>query len=86
MHTYYIITALPLATEHRFILEGYHREATGNALAVIPNADKTACIVKVKTTRLPEEIVPAGLVASDVLSDIEEARALLASAPWTVAP
>ncbi len=85
MQTYFIVTSLPLATEHRFILEGYHREATGNALAVIPNADRTACIVKVKTARLPEEIVPSGLIVSDVLSDIDEARALLASAPWSAA-
>lgn len=85
MQTYFIVTPLPLALEHRFVLAGYHRESTGNELAVIPNAAKTACIVKVKTARLPEEIVPSGMVASDVLSDLDEARALLASEPWTAA-
>ena len=84
MPTYYIRTPLPLDDMDRAIFAGHHFEKTGNQLAVVPNAAGTECLVKVNCDcDDPNMILPVDFVPTEIITDIEVARALLNSENWT---
>ena len=83
MPTYFIRANLPIDSGHRIQLAYHHLEKTGNQLSVINNGAGTECLIKVNCDHAIEDVLPAGFVATDVITDIETARALLNSAGWT---
>ena len=83
MPTYFIRTPLPLDDMDRAIFAGHHYEKTGNELAVLRNAAATECLVKVNCDHAIEDVLPVGFTPTEVITDIDVARALLNSAEWT---
>ncbi len=85
MPTYFIRTPLPLDATVRAVFAQHHAEKTGNQLAVMTNVAGTECLVKVTCDHPVGEVLPDGFVPTQVIDDIDEARVLLESAPWSAA-